>query len=152
MNDEILELQISFPPITFFILALVAGLVLPMILIPVARLVGYSEVVEEVAKTLVVLFLVMRLPTHKWQIIAALSFGVLFGVSENFLYLNQIFQLGDFSVFWQRFLWTVPMHMMTVLVILLARLSHRWFWIFGLIAAITMHALFNTIIVKMLIG
>ena len=76
---------------------------------------------------------------------AGISFGFLFGVSENFFYLNQIFQLGDFSVFVQRFLWAVPMHIITVLVMVFAGLARRWFLIFGLAGAIILHALFNNV-------
>jgi len=82
----------------------VAGLVLPVILIFIVRFTGYSEIVEEIAKALVVLFLILNFPALKQKIGAGILFGFLFGLSENFFYLNQIFQLGDFSVFWQRFL------------------------------------------------
>ena len=97
-----------------------AGLVLPVFLIFIIRFTGYSEIVEEIAKALVVLFLILNFPSLKQKIGAGILFGFLFGLSENSFYLNQIFQLGDFSVFWQRFLWTVPMHIITVLVMVFA--------------------------------
>jgi len=129
---------------------IVAGLVLPALLIPLIKLTGYSEIVEEIAKALVVLFLILKLPNCKMQILAGIAFGFLFGLSENNFYLNQIFQLGDFSIFWQRFIWTVPMHIITVLVMVFAGMGRKWFLIFGLIAAIILHALFNGIVVEFL--
>ena len=80
------------------------------------------------------------------QVLAGICFGFLFGASESFLYLNPIFQLGDFGVLWQRFVWTVPMHILTVLVILFSGLAGRVFLIFGLIGAVIVHALFNAVV------
>lgn len=146
------NLKIESPPlaIIYGIFAVVAGLLLPAFLIPVVKFTGYSEIVEEIAKALIVLFLILKLPTHKMQILMGIGFGFLFGVSENFLYLNQIFQLGDFSIFWQRILWTVPMHIITVLVMVFAGLVRKWFLIFGLVGAIFLHTLFNSIVVELL--
>ena len=138
------------PPValTYAIFILVAGLVLPLVLIPLIKLVGYSEIVEEIAKALVVLFLILKLPNHKWQIIVGAVFGLLFGLSENMLYLTNIFQLGDFSVFWSRFILTVPMHIVTVLVMVLSGMASRWFLMFGFVAAIVLHIVINGIVVS----
>lgn len=148
------RLKIESPPplaIIYGIFAVMAGLLLPVLLIPVIKLTGYSEIVEEIAKALVVLFIIIKLPSHKTQILTGIGFGFLFGLSENFSYLNQIFQLGDFSIFWQRFLWTAPMHVITVLVIIFAGLAKKWALFFGLAGAIILHALFNEIVVEFLI-
>jgi hypothetical protein len=148
------NIKIETPPlaIIYIILAIVAGLILPALLIPLIKFTGYSEIVEEIAKALVVLFLILKLPNHKIQILTGVAFGFLFGLSENMFYLNNIFQLGDFSVFWQRFLWTIPMHIITVLVMVFAGLAKKWLLIFGLIGAVILHALFNSLVVSMLIG
>lgn len=129
------------------IFAVMAGLVLPAFLIPLVKFTGYSEIVEEIAKAIVVLFLILKLPTRKSQILGGVAFGFLFGVSENFFYLNNIFQLGDFSILWQRFIWTVPMHIITVLVILFSGLAGRKWIVLGLIGAIILHTLFNGIVI-----
>lgn len=127
-----------------------AGLILPVFLILLVKFTGYSEIVEEVAKALVVLFLILKLPTWKSQILGGVAFGLLFGVSENFFYLNQIFQLGNFSIFWQRFVWTVPMHIITVLVILFSGLAGKKWIILGLAGAMILHALFNNVAAEFL--
>lgn len=146
------------PKIIFIILA---GLVLPLLLIPLIKFTGHSEIVEEIAKALIVLFLILQLQTHKQQILDGIAFGFLFSLSENFFYLNNIFQLGDFSIFWQRFLWTVPMHIIMVLVMVFAGLAgkkvypaQKFFgtgWIIlGLAGAIILHTLFNRIVIEFL--
>src|SRR3989338_9590204 len=140
------RLKIESPPVAIIygIFAVMAGMLLPALLIPVVKFTGYSEIVEEIAKALVVLFLILKIPGHRAQIFTGAAFGFLFGISENFLYLNQIFQFGDFSIFWQRFLWTVPMHFTTVLVMTLAGMGKKWFLILGLIGAVILHMLFNS--------
>lgn len=143
----------DIPPLAMFyeIIILLVGLVLPMVLVPIIRLTGYSEVVEEVAMALVVIFLILKLPTHRTQIIGAIAFGFLFGLSENFLYLSQILQHGNINMFWLRFIFTVPMHMTTILVLVFSGMAGRWFLIFGLFGAITLHILFNTVVVNALV-
>lgn len=145
-----IEDESFFNTAVYGIFLFITGLVLPAILIFIVKFIGYSEIVEEIAKALVVLFLILKLPNFKTQILAGIIFGFLFGVSENFLYLNQIFQFGDFSIFWQRFLWTMPMHIITVLVMVFASLARKPFLIFGLVGAIILHALFNGIVVEFL--
>ena len=147
------RLKIESPPVAIIygIFAVMAGMLLPALLIPVVKFTGYSEIVEEIAKALVVLFLILKIPGHRAQIFTGAAFGFLFGISENFLYLNQIFQFGDFSIFWQRFLWTVPMHIITALVILFSGLAGKKFIILGLTGAIILHALFNSVVVTFLL-
>ncbi|MBU4348354.1 PrsW family intramembrane metalloprotease [Patescibacteria group bacterium] len=147
IKNDILLFNIAI----YGIFLIVAGLVLPIILIPIVKITNYSEIVEEIAKALIVFFLILKLPSFKFKLAGAAVFGFLFGVSENFLYLNQIFQLGDFSIFWQRFLWTMPMHIITVLVMVFAGLARKRFLIFGLAGAIILHMLFNGIIIELLI-
>ena len=132
------------------IFLIMVGLALPIFLIPLVKFTGYSEIVEEIAKALVVLFLILKLPTWKSQILGGIAFGFLFGLSENFFYFNNIFQLGDFSIFWQRFLWTVPMHIITVLIMVFAGLADKKWIILGLGGAIVLHVLFNGIVIDML--
>ena len=81
--------------------------------------------------------------SFKQKIAAGLIFGFLFGLSENLLYLNNIYQLGDFSIFWQRFFLTGSMHIITVLVILLSGLKAKKNIIWGLLLAIAGHLIFN---------
>ena len=133
------------------ILIVLAGLVLPLFLIPLIKFTGYSEIIEEIAKALIILFVILKLPSRKARIFAGVAFGFLFGASENIFYLNNIFQLGNFNIFWQRFLWTVPMHIITVLVMVFAGLTRKWFLIFGLAGAIILHTLFNGIVAEFLI-
>jgi len=130
----------------YFILIIVAGFVLPLVLIFIAHYTGFSEIFEEIAKALVILFLILKLPKLKWQIFATIIFGFLFGLSESIFYLNNIFQIGDFSIFWWRFLTAVPMHIVTSLIILFFAQKNKKFIIVGTIIVIVLHLLFNQVI------
>jgi len=127
-----------------FIFVFLVGLILPIVLIPVVKITGYSEVVEEISKFLVVLFLILKMP--RFKILAAIVFGFLFGFSESVFYLTNVFQIGDYSLIIQRFLFTIPMHIITTLAILLPTLLNKKLIIFGLLASILIHILFNFLI------
>jgi hypothetical protein len=129
--------------VIIFIFVFLSGLILPIVLIPVVKLTGYSEIIEEIAKAAVIFFLILKLSNRKTQIISTLAFGFLFGLSESFLYLSNIIQSGDFSVFWQRFLLAVPMHMITALLILFFCSFKKWLVFMGIFFAIILHLLFN---------
>ncbi len=141
-----------FDTIISTFLLIIISLILPILLIVIVKFTGYSEIVEEIAKAFVVLFLILKLRNNKTKILEAILFGFLFGLSENFFYLNQIIQLGDMNVFLQRFIWTIPMHIITILIITLSGMTKKWFIIFGLLFAIIIHILFNGAAASFLIG
>jgi len=126
---------------------IIIGIALPLILIPIIKIVDFSEIIEELVKAGIVLFLILKFSTLKRKIGAGILLGFLFGLSENILYLNNVFQIGDFSIFWQRFLWTVPMHIITVLIILLPALRRKSLIVLGLGGAIVVHLVFNNFMV-----
>lgn len=131
-----------------FLLALIS----PIILLLLIKYTGYSEIIEEIFKALVVLFLILRLPTLESKIVVGLSFALLFSLSENMFYLDNIFRLGNLSIFVKRFVWTMPMHLATTMIILCFGLINKKLIIVGLFLAIFLHLLFNNIIVKIIVG
>lgn len=146
MNSLRINSDLFSKVVANFILISALGLILPMVLVFVVHYTGYSEIVEEIAKVLVVLFIIINLPKLRWQIIGALILGFLFGLSENILYLSNIFQIGDFTIFWQRFLLSLPMHIITTLIVLFFGKMGKKFIIFGLVISIVLHLAFNGII------
>jgi len=147
-KDSSLSINESLKLATNLIIIIVAGFILPLILILITRYTGYSEVVEEIAKAVIIYFLVINLPKFKWQIISALVFGFLFGLSESIFYINNIFQIGNFNIFWTRFLLAIPLHMVTVLIILLPSVRSKKFIILGTMLAIAAHILFNLAVIN----
>ena len=57
---EKIEIKVPSTAIIYNIFIVIAGLTLPLILIPITKAIGYSEIIEEVAKALVILFLILK--------------------------------------------------------------------------------------------
>ncbi len=125
------------------IMCVALGLALPLFLIPVVSVLGFSEIVEELAKALAVVFVVMQIPGLRSKIIWASAFAVSFGISETVLYIVRIIEIGDFHIILYRLFLTVPMHVLTALVILFSANRGRKYIPFGLISAIVLHLAFN---------
>lgn len=121
-------------------------MVLPILLLPVVAATGFSEVVEETAKALCILFLILKIPGRARQLVVGGAFGFLFGISENVLYLNQLFQAGTLATFWERLFWTVPMHVVTAVLIAAAGSWGKKFLPLGWAAAVGVHLLFNALV------
>lgn len=102
--------------------------VLPMILWFVERVLPFPALIEELAKALVVY------RSGSWH--KALGLGLVFGLSEAWLFLINANQLGNLFGFWQRLFLTVPMHSVTAAVMII-------FGKPGLVLAILIHYLFN---------
>lgn len=120
-----------------------AGLVLPIILISIINFTGQSEIIEEIGKVLVVLFIILRNPSWKIRLEGAMVFGLLFGLSENIFYLINFLGTENYHIFLLRFVTTIPMHIVTVLIIFIFTEIKKYFWIFGLILSVLVHFLFN---------
>lgn len=121
----------------------IAGLVLPIILISIINFTGQSEIIEEIGKVLVVLFIILRNPSWKIRLEGAMVFGLLFGLSENIFYLINFLGTENYHIFLLRFVTTIPMHIVTVLIIFIFTEIKKYFWIFGLILSVLVHFLFN---------
>jgi len=131
------------------VILILISLLSPFILVVLEKtIVPYPAVVEEIAKGLVVLFVILSLPTVKQKLLAGLLFGFLFGLSENIFYLVNTIENSNLNFFWQRMIFVTPMHIITTLIILLPALKKKWLIIFGLTGAIILHMLFNNIVVQ----
>lgn len=128
----------------YFIFLISVGLILPMILIPIVQLFSiHSEIIEEIAKALIILFLVIKIKGVKIEYLGALIFGLMFGISENFLYLSNFMQNSNINLFWERFLFTIPMHIITSILILFFIRINKKAIILGILLSIVLHLSFN---------
>jgi len=141
----------SFDTAMYGVALVLAGLVLPLFLIVPIHYLGASAVLEEVAKLLVVLFCIMKLPTRNQQILGALLFGFLFALSEHALYFSQIFRDGTFQILWLRLMWVTPLYMLTPLVLLGFARAGKWGIPVGVALAIAAHLAFNYIVPGLLV-
>lgn len=128
------------------LLACLGALASPLLLIPIVQVVGYSLVFEELAKAVLVAGLLMSIPEPRLRLALGSMVGLLFGISESLLYFGQIFAFGDLGVFAERFLLTVPMHTLTVLIMVFCSLRGRRFVWIGLGLALALHLMFNLLV------
>jgi hypothetical protein len=141
--------QASFDGIIQAIIAAVAGITLPIVLIPVVAMTGYSPVIEELGKALVIFFAVATIPSRRARYLVAVLFGMLFGISENFLYLNQLFQQHDLTAFALRFAWTMPMHVAMSLILFTFLMRGKAYGIVGVFVSILLHQTFNLLMTRL---
>ena len=122
------------------------ALILPILLIFTINFTGYSVLYEELCKTIVIFYLILRFNETNVQYINTFIFGLLFGLSESFLYLINILQIGNYDFFLTRLYITIPMHIITSLVVLyFARLSKKMI-IVGFLLSLILHYTFNYLV------
>ena len=127
----------------FLLLAGLSGLIFPLLLILPVYALGYSEVLEELAKAAAVFLFLCPIAERKTRILGAVMLGGVFGLSESCLYFSQIFQFGDIYIFWERLVFTLPMHVLSTVVLTVPTFwGRRWVFL-GVILAIFFHLGFN---------
>lgn len=117
----------------------------PFVLWPIELILPYPHVLEEAAKTLLLLA-VLNSTNRIYQIKMAVIIGLLFAFSESVLYLFNIYLAGDITTLLVRFAFTIPLHLITTLTILVPAMINRKLIIVGLIIAVFVHYFFNQLI------
>ena len=133
------------------ILIVVLGTILPMVLIFLEKtILPWPVVVEELGKGLVVYFFILPLVGDNRKLLIGFLFGMIFGISENILYFLNFVNAGDLDLFWARFLWPLPMHLASVLLMVMAGLKNKKYFVIGLLAALLLHCIYNTYLTKLI--
>jgi hypothetical protein len=130
-------------------LLFISTLIAPLALIPVEKVFPYPYAVEELVKIVFVL-LILRFPPKTFQIKLAVFIGFLFAFSENFFYLPNFIENGDFCLFFQRFILTSLLHILTILIILFPAQKKRYLIFPAAILAMLAHYLYNQLIVSLI--
>lgn len=118
------------------------ALIAPFVLWPVEQVFPYPHIVEELVKA-VIIYQLLGISNLSTKIKLAIVVGVLFALSESVLHLFNVFATGSLKTFWLRLFYTIPLHSLTSVTILLSAVKSRWGLILGLTAAIFIHYLFN---------
>lgn len=118
------------------------ALIAPFVVWPIELILPYPHIIEELAKAVLV-FTLLDLPDRLEKIKLAILIGVLFAFSESVLYLFNIQLVGNIQTYFVRLLVTVPLHVITTLIILLPSLKNKKLIIVGVILASLVHYLFN---------
>lgn len=134
-----------------FILLILWGIFLPLFLVLPIKFIGYSEIIEEIAKAIIIFWLVMPVFRFVHGVLLSGLFGLLFAFSETGLYLNNILNSGRLENLWQRLIWTSLLHILTVIIIFIFGKLNRWLIIVGVILAIILHYFGNFVLADFLL-
>ncbi len=125
------------------------SLLLPITILPLERLINYPEVIEEVAK-MWLLLLALKFSDRKIQILTVILPAFLFSLSENVFYITNFVTNLGFRNFLQlyplRFISATIFHTTTALVAYFLIRKSKLLLIPSLALMITMHYLFNKLI------
>lgn len=115
--------------------------VAPLILLLLSSVWVYPAVLEEVVKWGIMRFVIHEsiIKIHVGAIV-----GLVFGLSESILFINNAWVGGEWSAIGTRLLLTVPMHGVTGMVIALG-MKYKVGWM-GLLVAMFLHAGFNYLV------
>ncbi len=132
----------NFPMI---FLVCLSALILPLILIPVEKIAPYPHVVEEIAKAILI-FTILKNSKPKSQLILILIMAFLFALSENIFYSTNFITGGILYSFWQRFLLTTGLHLLTAVIILLPSQKKLKLIVPATMIAIIVHYFYNQLV------
>lgn len=119
------------------------ALILPFLLWPIELFLPYPHIIEEIAKGLIIFFVIKGKGSFSKKLFLSVLVGLLFTASESVLYLFNIYALGNLSTLLSRFLLTGSLHVITSLAIFLSAVKEKRLIILGVIAAIIIHYYFN---------
>lgn len=123
---------------------LLFALILPLILIPIEKILPYPHMIEELAKLMLVLMIYQKEKqlNRKLYIFVLLS-GFLFTLSESIFYLINIFNLGDLTIIPKRLFFTGLLHVGTLTMIYLFGRKNNISLLVALLMSIIIHYLYN---------
>lgn len=128
-----------------FFLVLVFSLALPLLLLPIEKILqSYPYLIEELAKLFLVLMIIQIEKIEKKNYWLFVIFtGLLFALSESIFYLANFFALGNFSLFPQRLVLTSLLHAGTMLIMYFLGRKRRKFLLLGFLITSLLHFAFN---------
>jgi RsiW-degrading membrane proteinase PrsW (M82 family) len=119
------------------------ALILPFMLWPIEYVFPYPFLVEELVKYLMVLYILNTVEDNMLKVKVAAASGVFFALSETVIYIFNIQLVGSVETIIIRLVLTIPLHVLTYLLILIPGIKDKRLAIVGVVAAMLLHYLFN---------
>lgn len=117
----------------------------PFLVWPFELIFPYPHIVEELVKGFLVFF-TLKSSDNTTRIKLAILAGLFFAFSESVMYMSNIFLVGTLWTFIERLLLTIPLHVVTTLLILFSGMKKKAFLPLGIIAAMLYHYVFNLMV------
>lgn len=122
------------------------GAILPFILWPIELVLPYPYLVEEIAKVIIVYLILNSTLKLKEKFQITFLSGLLFSISESVMYLFNISQVGSTETLFIRLALTIPLHVGTMIIILIFGLKRKKMSILGILLTIPIHYFFNVLV------
>ena len=123
-----------------------AAAIAPLAIWPIEYFLPYPYLIEELAKAALVYFIISSKTKNPIKI--GILTGLLFGFSETVLYYLNILPTGQLTILFVRIITTIPLHIVTTLVILIPSLKRLKLMPWGILLAVILHFLFNFFITR----
>lgn len=114
----------------------------PFFLWPIEFIAPYPHIIEELAKAILVWFII-KIPSTGSRVRLAIASGVLFALSESIFYIININLVGNIQTLVQRLALTISLHVLTILIMLYFFSKDRRLIPVGLILAMLAHLSYN---------
>jgi RsiW-degrading membrane proteinase PrsW (M82 family) len=119
------------------------ALVAPLFIWPIEQVLPFPFIVEEIAKAIIIYFIAISDEKRSLKIKQTILVGVLFALTESVLYLFNIYAFGSLETLLLRLVVTIPLHVITSLLILFPTLKSKWLIVIGVILASLFHLFYN---------
>src|SRR3989338_8458996 len=114
----------------------------PLLIWPVEFIFPYPHIIEELVKGFLVYF-ILKSSDNTIRIRSTILAGLLFAFSESVMYMFNILLVGTIWTFIERLILTIPLHVITTLLILLSGMRKKELLPLGVVAAMFLHYFFN---------
>ena len=119
---------------------LIVALISPLLLMPIEGVLPYPFIIEELFKYILLLGINRNKQRH---LVESVLVGLLFNLTETFLYIPSIINSGKISVLWGRLFYTGLMHGITCALMYFGIKKNKYFGLIALILAMLLHFGFN---------
>jgi RsiW-degrading membrane proteinase PrsW (M82 family) len=118
----------------------------PFLLWPAEIILPYPHFLEEILKLALVWLILQKTGPALKKIRLGLIVAVFFTLSESFLYFLIIFQIDQPTLFLRRLLLTLPLHALSLLLMLFPGLKKKELALIGFLFAVCLHYGYNLFI------
>lgn len=124
----------------------------PLPIMVLEWIIPFPSVIEEFFSVLIVVFILKEEKKIKRKLInLVILSGILFSISESFLYLTNILALGNMKLFFVRLIFTTLIHTSNIIFIYLLGKRGVYWLIVSVVIAILMHYLYNNFFVYLIV-
>ena len=124
--------------------AILASAALPFLLFPVEVLFPFPFIVEEVAKLLIVVFVIKSTSKFDSGLKTIAASSIMLTLSESFFYFPNIYMVGNVATIFKRIALAGTMHTVTFLLLYVMIRKSKYLAPIALLMASIIHYLYNT--------